>query len=80
MVLVVVVVVEEELVVVDVVGAMACLIANISASIFCRATVRLSQVSIPVPGRLGPMYFISEEGVVFVEPHPHGSIDPHPGQ
>lgn len=68
------------LVVLVLVGNMACLRANISVSIFCKATVSVSQDCIPVPGRLGPVYFISDEGVIFVEPHPQGSIDPHPGQ
>jgi hypothetical protein len=47
---------------------------QIFVSIFCRATVRESQVSIPEQGRLAPLYLTRSVPVLYAK---HGSI-PHP--
>lgn len=68
--------------VVVVLGAIAACNIEITLSIFCNATVRVSHVAIPVAGRLGPVYFTSAEPVLslYGSLQPHGSDDPHPGQ
>jgi hypothetical protein len=84
-VLVVLVVGPDDVLVVVVVGGVGEICASIRAialSIFCNATVRSSQLCIPVPARFGPIYFTSSEetNLQWSPLQPHGPRDPHPGQ